>query len=348
MHASWVLLAASGEIPARILQVRPPRYVTEEMPPISEISLGSREFPTIRSKIFADVDLDKEEEKDPVVVIERLGIVGDHPAMIRALETAGLLARSDVPVLIQGESGTGKEKIATLIHQLSDRAARPFITVNCAAIPGQLAESVLFGHRKGAFTGATEHYDGKFLAADGATLFLDEVAELSPDVQAKLLRAVQHGVIEPLGSKKNIHVNVRLIAATNRDLKSAVSEGMFRDDLYYRLTVGEVRLPPLRERRSDIPKFAFYFLDEINQKLKRRRRFTPEALVALQSYDWPGNVRELQNVVHRSALLCREEEIGPGHLQLLSEGTGVSGNGIPEPHEGSSLESHLKDAPAPF
>jgi len=343
MHASWVLLAASGEIPARILQVRPPRYVTEEMPPITEVFLGSREFPTIRSKIWADVELAEEQEKDPAVVIERLGIVGDHPAMVRAIETAGLLAPSDVPVLIEGESGTGKEKIANLIHQLSDRAGRAFIPVNCAAIPGQLAESVLFGHKKGAFTGATEAHDGKFLAADNGTLFLDEVAELSPEVQAKLLRTAQDGVIEALGSKRGVKVNVRLIAATNCDLKAAVSDGKFRDDLYYRLTVGKVDLPPLRERRSDIPKLALYFLDEINLRLRKRRRFAPEALVALQAHEWEGNVRELQNVVHRSALLCRAVEMGADNLQLLADDAGHSRNGLPEPCEGFSLDGHLKD-----
>ena len=179
MHACWALLAASGEIPARILQVRPPRFVTEDLPAIHEIDSTDAEFPTIRSRLWADVDMDDEDAGDPSVLIERLGIVGDHPAMAGALETASLLARSDVPVLILGESGTGKEKVAGLVHQLSDRASGAFVPVNCASIPEQLAESILFGHVKGAFTGATRSSEGKFAAAHGGTLFLDEVGELS-------------------------------------------------------------------------------------------------------------------------------------------------------------------------
>lgn len=169
------------------------------------------------------------------------------------------------------------------------------------------------------------------------------MAELSPEVQAKLLRTAQDGVIEAPGSKRGVKVNVRLIAATNCDLKAAVSEGKFRDDLYYRLTVGKVDLPPLRERRSDIPKLALYFLDEINLRLRKRRRFAPEALVALQAHEWEGNVRELQNVVHRSALLCREVEMGADNLQLFADDAGHSRNGLPEPCEGFSLDGHLKD-----
>jgi transcriptional regulator with GAF, ATPase, and Fis domain len=171
---------------------------------------------------------------------------------------------------------------------------------------------------------------------------LDEVAELYSEVQAKLLRAVQDGVIEPLGMKRAERVNVRLIAATNQDLRDAVVAGGFRDDLYYRLSVGEVRLPPLRERQSDIPKLAIHFLDEINLRLRKSRRFAPESLVKLQSYSWPGNVRELQNVVHRSALLCRQVEIGATELQLESPTDARYWDSLPEPHEGFSMEEHLK------
>jgi transcriptional regulator with GAF, ATPase, and Fis domain len=342
MHACWVLLAASGEIPARILQVRPPQYVTEALTAVNELDLSRPEFPTIRSKLWANVELDEEDEKDPSVVIERLGIVGDHPEMVRALETASLLARSDVPVLVFGESGTGKEKIAGFIHQLSERAGKAFVAVNCASVPTQLAESILFGHVKGAFTGATMSSEGKFAAADGGTLFLDEVGELSTEVQAKLLRAVQDGVIEPLGSRASSKGDVRLVAATNCDLKEAVSKGEFRDDLYYRLSVGEVRLPPLRARRSDITKLALHFLDEINHRMRKPKRFAPETLGALQTNGWPGNVRELQNVVQRSALLCRKKEIGPSDLKMDEVGEPPSMGGCPEPYEGFSLDEHLK------
>ncbi len=333
MHACWVLLAASGEIPARILQVRPPQFVTDDLPAIHEIDPTDTEFPTIRSKLWADVDLGDEAETEPSVLIERIGIVGDHPAMARALETASLLARSDVPVLILGESGTGKEKIASLIHQLSDRAGRAFVPVNCAAIPEQLAESTLFGHVKGAFTGAVRSSEGKFAAAHQGTLFLDEVGELTTEIQAKLLRAVQDGTIEPLGSGITKKVDVRLVTATNCDLKEAVARGDFRDDLYYRLAVGEVRLPPLRERRSDITKLAIHFLDEFNRQTRKPRRFAPEALAALQAYGWPGNVRELRNVVHRSALLCRNKELTPEDLNLDATETALQTGGVPDPHE---------------
>jgi DNA-binding NtrC family response regulator len=185
--------------------------------------------------------------------------------------------------------------------------------------------------------------EGKFKAAHGGTLFLDEVGEFSTEVQAKLLRAIQDGVIEPLGSKTSTKVDVRLVAATNRDLKEAVSKGEFRDDLYYRLNVGEVRLPALRQRRSDVTKLAIHFLDKFNLKLRKPKRFAPETLTALQAHVWRGNVRELQNVVQRAVLLCRKEEIGPSDLDIGDVDGPLSSDGCPEPHEGFSLDGHLKD-----
>jgi transcriptional regulator with GAF, ATPase, and Fis domain len=247
-------------------------------------------------------------------------------------------------VLVLGESGTGKEKIANLIHQLSDRAAGTFVAINCAAIPSALAESTLFGHKKGAFSGATSDQPGKFETADGGTLFLDEIAELPLEVQAKLLRALQDGVIEPLGFAKAKKVNVRVIAATNRDLNAMIANRRFREDLYYRLSVGEVRLPTLRERRSDISKLAIHFLDEINVRLRKPRRFAPETLALLQGYDWPGNVRELQNAVQRAALLTKGEEIRPDHFELRSAARPAAMDQLPEPREGFSIEAFLKDA----
>ena len=342
MHASWVLLVASGEIPARLLHVRPHRFVSENNPVVTEVNLSLPEFPTIRSRSFTRLDLQDLELQDPKELIARLGIIGDHPAIARALEAASSFARFEVPVLILGESGTGKEKVASLIHQLSDRALKPFVAVNCAAIPDHLAESTLFGHRKGAFTGATTDLQGKFQAADGGTLFLDEVAELSPEVQAKMLRALEDGTIEPVGSPRSLRVNVRLIAATNCNLETAVADGKFRNDLYQRLHVGEVRLPPLRERRSDIGKLAIHFLDEINTRLRKPRRFAPESLVALNSHDWPGNVRELQNTVQRAALLAKAEEIRPEQLELPDQARATDSSRPPEPHDGFSIDSHIK------
>lgn len=342
MHACWVLLVASGEVPGRLLHVRPPQFVAEKKPAVTEVDLARPEFPTIRSKLWADIQPPEDATRRPAEIIEQLGIIGDHPAIVQALETASLLARSDAPVLILGESGTGKEKMASLIHHLSDRASKPFIAVNCAAIPDQLAESTLFGHKKGAFTGANADLHGKFDAANHGTLFLDEVGELSQQVQAKLLRAVQEGVIEPPGEPKGHAVNVRLVAATNRELKQLVANGKFREDLYYRLKVGEVQLPALRERRSDISKLAISILDEINRTLRKPRRFAPEALAALHQHDWPGNVRELRNVVHRAALLVKGDEIKRDHLDLPKEPTSAALARLPEPHEGFSLDDYLK------
>jgi transcriptional regulator with GAF, ATPase, and Fis domain len=344
MHACWVMLVASGEIPGRLLHVRPPQFVTDKTPMVTEVDLTQKDFPTIRSRLWAEIPLPDGSAHDPKKVIEALGIVGDHPTITQALETSSLLAQSDVPVLILGESGSGKEKIATLIHRLSRRAEKPFVALNCAAIPEQLAESTLFGHCKGAFTGATASLKGKFESANSGTLFLDEIGELPKAIQGKLLRTVQEGVIEPLGEETGRKVNVRLIAATHRDLQDAVAKKEFREDLFYRLRVGEVRIPPLRERRSDIIKLAVHFLDEINATLRKPRRFTPEALIRLQQHSWPGNIRELCNAVQRAAVLCKTTDITPENLDLADFSHVAEFSGVPNPHEGFKAEEWLKGA----
>jgi len=289
MHACWVLLTASGEIPARILHVRPPRFVTKEHPLVSEVDLSSRGFPSVR---FQDKPITVEEsEVDVDSVRVQLGIVGDHPAMQRSLEMGAMLAPSQAPILILGETGTGKELFARYIHKLSGRPGS-FVPVNCAAIPEDLVESLLFGHKKGAFTGAVNDQVGKFDTADKGTLFLDELGELPLPAQAKLLRVLQDGLVEPIGQAKAHKVDVRIVAATNRDLRKLVRQGKFREDLFYRLNVGEIKLPPLRERRSDIPKLALHILDRLNGSLRRPKRLSAEALSRLQSHNWAGNVRE--------------------------------------------------------
>lgn len=341
MHASWVLLTASGEIPARILSVRPPRFVSGDRAAVTEIDFSAPEFPSIRPKVWSELDAVPEGECDPSEVIRRLGIVGNHPSFQSALDTASILARSDLSLLLLGESGTGKEKFARLVHALSNRSQGPFIPVNCAAVPKELAESFLFGHRKGAFTGATTNSIGRFEAADKGTLFLDEVAEMPLEIQAKFLRAIQEGVIEPLGAPQSKPISVRFIAATNQNLQTALAEGRFREDLYYRLQVAELRIPPLRERRSDISKLAISFLDEVNLGLKPVRRFTPEALAAIHGYDWPGNVRQLQNCVQRAAILSRGVEIRPEALGLGPTAGKAAPSPIPEPQVGFSVEEHL-------
>jgi len=232
-------------------------------------------------------------------------IVGSAPEFRAALAIAAKAARARVPMLIEGESGVGKEVVAEAIHAASPRAKKPMIAVNCGAIPANLVESELFGHEKGAFTGAFERYIGKFQDADGGTLFLDEVGDLPLEAQVKLLRVLQSGEIQPVGSRTTREVDVRVIAATNRHLLDEVAGGRFREDLYYRLNVVQVTIPPLRERKPDIPELARHLLVRIAQQPGLRSLgITDEALRLLMTYDWPGNVRQLQNALFRAAVLC--------------------------------------------
>jgi len=344
MHACWVLLVASGEITARILHVRPPRFVSKDRPLVSEVDLTSPEFPVVRSNVCA-IDVPDIPVPDLETAVRRVGIVGDHPAMRKALQDGAALAPSVVPILVLGETGTGKELFARFVHQLSSRPKDLFIPVNCAAIPQELVESTLFGHKRGSFTGAVRDQVGKFDVADGGTLFLDELAELPLPTQAKLLRVLQDGLVEPLGEKKAHKVDVRIIAATNQDLGKAISQGRFREDLYYRINVGEIRLPPLRERKSDIPKIALHILDRVNASLKRPKRLSPSALTRLQNHSWPGNVRELENVIERSVKLARQEVLDADDLMISEPVTYTDPlAALPEPHEGFSLEEYLASA----
>jgi two-component system nitrogen regulation response regulator NtrX len=234
-------------------------------------------------------------------------LIGSSPAFLRVVEQASQVARSDARVLLAGESGTGKELLAAHIHRHSPFASGPFIKVNCAAIPVDLLESELFGHEKGAFTGATSTRRGKFELADGGTIFLDEVRDLHAASQAKLLRVLQEGEFQRVGGEETLHVAVRVISATNQDLASLVAEGKFREDLYYRLSVVPIRVPPLRERPEDIRLLAEYFLEEFCDRNNfKRKRIEDEAFVELRDYRWPGNVRELRNVVERMAILSAD------------------------------------------
>ncbi|MFO7261582.1 MAG: sigma-54 dependent transcriptional regulator [bacterium] len=248
-------------------------------------------------------------------------LVGSSPAMQRVRELIQRAAPTDARVLITGESGTGKELAAAALHALSPRAAGPFIRVNSAAIPRDLIESEMFGHEKGAFTGATERRRGRFELAHGGTLFLDEVAELRPEAQAKLLRVIESGEIERVGGQEPIPVDVRIIAATNRDLREEMAAGRFRDDLFFRLNVVPIHMPPLRERPEDIPELAAHFM----ARLRVRHGLTPpvllpEALELMQGYAWPGNVRELANICERLAILFPGGAVGARELeQVLPE-----------------------------
>ena len=272
------------------------------------------------------------------------GLVGRDPAMLQLVDLIERVAPSSAAVAVLGESGTGKELVARAIHARSPRADRPFIPVNCAAISKELIESELFGHEKGAFTGAVGAHKGAFEEADGGTLFLDEIGELPLELQAKLLRALESGEIKRVGSSRPTHVDVRVVAATNRDLLSATRTGQFREDLYYRLWVIPLTLPPLRNRGGDIPALSEHLLAQFSPR-GQTVRFTPAALARLQGHPWPGNVRELRNVVHRALLLRRGAAIDEADLTFdpdpsprARDSAGVAGQYIP----GRKLEELLE------
>jgi two-component system response regulator PilR (NtrC family) len=269
-------------------------------------------------------------------------IVGKSPKITEVLDTVRKIADSQSTVMITGESGTGKELIARAIHHQSNRRDRPFISVNCGAIPEALIESEFFGHVKGAFTGAVSNKMGLFQAADGGTLFLDEITEVPPALQVKLLRAIQEREIRRVGEARDIKVDIRLIAASNRDLETAVQENILREDLFYRLNVIPIHLPPLRERRDDIPLLVDHFLQKFAPSPAKPRRLTPDALGVLEQYSWPGNIRELENVIERATVLGSSETLG---VEALPEGVRrprLARDVEPEfPDDGLDLEATL-------
>lgn len=248
------------------------------------------------------------------VDMNRKGFVGQSPALAQVLRQVDLVAPTAANVLIHGETGTGKEHVATMLHEGSDRAAGPMVRVNCASIPRELFESEFFGHKKGAFTGATQDRVGKFEIADGGTLFLDEVGEIPLELQGKLLRVLQEGTYSRIGEDRTRSVNVRIVAATNKDLKQESADGNFREDLYYRLAVFPIEVPPLRERREDIPLLATFFLQRTTIRSNKAGLVLRNRDVkVLTAYDWPGNVRELQNVIERAAILATADRL---HFEL--------------------------------
>jgi len=250
-------------------------------------------------------------------------IIGNTSIMSRLLETTRQAAESQASILIQGESGTGKELLAHEIHRLSPRRSKPFVTIHCAALTETLLTSELFGHERGAFTGATERKIGRFERADQGTLFLDEISELSESTQVKLLRFLQSGEMERVGSSKTFHVNVRLICATNRDLKVEVGDGRFREDLYYRVNVILINIPPLRERKEDIPLLVNHYVRQISRmNQKDIKKITPEAMSRFMHYEWPGNIRELRNVVERMIVLAKTDVLDV-HNIVQSIGSGI-------------------------
>ncbi|MCL4509503.1 MAG: sigma-54 dependent transcriptional regulator [Bacteroidetes bacterium] len=280
-------------------------------------------------------------------------IVGKSEILRKVVHTAERLAHADTTVLIVGESGSGKELIARLVHEKSDRADGPFISINCGAIPKDLAESELFGYEKGAFTGAMDKMrQGKFELANRGTILLDEIGELSHETQVKLLRVLETKRFYRLGGSKEISVDVRIIAATNKNLKTAVEKGTFREDLFYRLNVAQLHVPSLRDRVEDIALLANTFLDEFNKKFgKSIRGFTPDAIKVMEKYSWPGNVRELKNAIERIALLETDTVVKPEHLGFLSYHPGFNStkmlddkNVVSVPSQGIKMDQIMREA----
>ncbi len=272
-------------------------------------------------------------------------LIAKSAIMRQVIKVGQRAAQSTIPILIEGESGVGKELIARAIQGSSDRAGRAFVAVNCGAIPENLIESILFGHEKGAFTGATDKHLGKFQEADGGTLFLDEIGELRLDMQVKLLRALQEGEIDPVGAKRPVKVDVRIISATNHDLSELTREGRFREDLYYRLNVFPMQIPPLRDRREDIPALAAYFAARFSaEENKPISGFTPQAETMLDAYNWPGNVRQLENTVFRAVVLCESDVLDIVDFPQIASAMGVVA--VQRPVAGATVPSTTTPAQA--
>ncbi|MFD0986457.1 sigma-54-dependent transcriptional regulator [Methyloligella solikamskensis] len=269
-------------------------------------------------------------------------LIAGSETMARVVELGKRAANSQIPVLIEGESGVGKELVARAIQGESDRAGKPFVTVNCGAIPENLVESILFGHEKGAFTGATERRIGKFQEADGGTLFLDEIGELPLDAQVKLLRALQEGEIDPVGAKQPVKVDIRLISATNQDLIKLVQEGGFREDLYYRLNVFPIWVPPLRERLEDVPELARHFAARFaSEENKQIDGLEAEAISMLSRYSWPGNIRQLENAMFRAVVLSDGDKVGVNEFPQIAahvEGYSVTVPPAPAPKKAPQID----------
>lgn len=273
-------------------------------------------------------------------------IVSASPAMMKIMNTAQKAASSHIPVLIEGESGVGKELVARAIQGSSPRSSAPFVTVNCGALPENLVESILFGHEKGAFTGASDKHTGKFEEANGGTLFLDEIGELPLDMQVKLLRAIQEGEIDPIGARKPVKVDIRLISATNRNLLEEVKIGRFREDLFYRLSVLPLTIPPLRKRREDIAQLTRHFMKRFAAEEGRNQEIniSLQALEMLKAYDWPGNIRELENTIFRAVVLCDGDELTVDEFPQIV--TQIDGFTLPAP-ERTNTDIEVSDTSEP-
>jgi DNA-binding NtrC family response regulator len=318
-HASFVVMTAFGTIETAVQAIKrgAENYLTKPL------DLDSVSALVQRACEKAQLSREASELRRRLDHRFNVGsILGEHPSMQRLVKMVAQIAPSRATVLVHGESGTGKELIAAAIHQNSPRKNKPFVRLNCAALAESLLESELFGHEKGSFTGATARREGRFKQADGGTLFLDEVSEIPLSVQVKLLRFLQEKQFERVGGNETLTVDVRIVAATNRDLKERVKQGSFREDLFYRLNVVQLDVPPLRVRKSDIPLLALHFLKRFAEENDREiRGFTDDALRSLLGYPWPGNVRELENAIERAVVMCESNLIGAEHLPAASSET---------------------------
>lgn len=320
-HIPVIMISGHGNVEVAVQAVKLGAFDFLEKP----LSMERIILTTERALQFKS--LEKENIKLRSSILKKYELVGNSQAMKKIKSQIEMIARGDSRVLILGESGTGKELVARMIHSLSPRANAPFIEVNCAAIPQELIESELFGHEKGAFTGAIDKKIGKFELANEGTLFLDEIGDMSLLTQAKLLRVIETQKFQRVGGTRDITVNVRIISATNKDLTEEIKKGNFREDLYYRLNVVPVYISPLRERKEDIPELVNYFMDEFSrEKGWRRKKISDDAMQILKNYDWPGNVRELKNAVERLMIMIPQETIEA----LDIENTGIIRNRLKE------------------
>jgi two-component system nitrogen regulation response regulator NtrX len=336
-HLPVIMLTAHGTIPKAVEATRLGAYDFFEKPVTSKKILITLENALRSSRL--------EKEKSFLVrdALEHYRMVGISPKMQHLFEMIEKVAATDTRVLITGDSGTGKELVARAIHLRSSRVGNPLITVNCAAIPDDLLESELFGHEKGAFTGAVKHQKGKFEQAGGGTLFLDEIGEMGLRIQPKVLRAIENGDIQRLGGNDYINVDVRIIAATNRDLKAAVQRKEFREDLFFRLNVINIHVPPLRDRKEDIPLLADYFLKELCQTRKRTpMQLTPAAIARLAGYSWPGNVRELRNLMEKIAVLSGSESVSGEEIEMYLSESHIVQVSIDDSPGGTTLSQIIK------
>jgi two-component system nitrogen regulation response regulator NtrX len=310
-HVPVVMISGHGTIADAVEAIRAGAFDFLEKP------LGRDKVLVVIKNALEQASLRRENERFREIVGEGPKMIGSSAVFQHAVQQATLVARSDARVLLAGESGTGKELLAAHIHRESPFAAGPFVKVNCAAIPSELLESELFGHEKGAFTGAVAARRGKFELADGGTIFLDEAGDLHEGSQAKLLRVLQEGEFQRVGGEQTLRIAVRVISATNRNLQDLVAQNKFREDLFYRLSVVPIRVPPLRERREDIRALAEYFLDEFCARNNfRRKKIEDEVFAILENYAWPGNARELKNIVERMAILAPSDRIAAASVPL--------------------------------